>query len=275
MSLITNLAAYYKLDESSGNASDASGNSHTLTNTNTVGYAAALINNGADFGTANTNKRLEAGTNLGWDGISPVSFNTWIKVRTAPGSGSLAIFLSLINQLNRSMSHTIQYRFTTGSLAFNITRSDGSTQDLGVYNTTLSTSAFTMLTYTYDGTAGGGHMIGYLNGSQVISVTATITNGTNAGSGAVGTSAIALGDTQGGSPYPASIYQDETGVWNRVLTPTEITSLYNSGAGLAYPFLLTTFQPETGVSNIVAAAHNLAYSLNHLRPALFKPGRAR
>jgi hypothetical protein len=29
---------------------------------------------------------------------------------------------------------------------------------------------------------------------------------------------------------------DEVGFWNRVLTPTEITTLYNAGAGLTYPF---------------------------------------
>ena len=35
-------------------------------------------------------------------------------------------------------------------------------------------------------------------------------------------------------PWNGSI--DEMGVWNRILTPTEIGQLYNSGNGLAYPF---------------------------------------
>lgn len=32
---------------------------------------------------------------------------------------------------------------------------------------------------------------------------------------------------------------DEVGFWNRVLTLTELTTLYNSGSGLTYPFLTT------------------------------------
>jgi hypothetical protein len=29
---------------------------------------------------------------------------------------------------------------------------------------------------------------------------------------------------------------DEVGIWSRVLTSTEVTQLYNGGAGLQYPF---------------------------------------
>lgn len=29
---------------------------------------------------------------------------------------------------------------------------------------------------------------------------------------------------------------DEIGIWSRIITSGEVTSLYNSGAGLAYPF---------------------------------------
>jgi hypothetical protein len=43
MALTDNLLAYYKLDESSGNAFDSFAGK-TLTNNNTVGFAAALIN---------------------------------------------------------------------------------------------------------------------------------------------------------------------------------------------------------------------------------------
>ena len=37
---------------------------------------------------------------------------------------------------------------------------------------------------------------------------------------------------------------DEVGFWSRVLTPTELTDLYNSGNGLTYPFL-----PPVSASN--------------------------
>lgn len=50
MALTDNLVSYWKLDESSGNASDSVG-SNTLTNNGTAGYASGKINNAVDFGT--------------------------------------------------------------------------------------------------------------------------------------------------------------------------------------------------------------------------------
>lgn len=38
---------------------------------------------------------------------------------------------------------------------------------------------------------------------------------------------------------------DEVGVWSRALTGSEVSSLYNSGSGLAYPFTTSTQPPET------------------------------
>lgn len=43
------LAGYWKLDESSGNAADSSGNSLTLTNNGTTPFAAGKYGNAADF----------------------------------------------------------------------------------------------------------------------------------------------------------------------------------------------------------------------------------
>ena len=49
MALNTNILASWKFDESSGNASDSSGNGKTLTNINTIAYVAGKVNNAADF----------------------------------------------------------------------------------------------------------------------------------------------------------------------------------------------------------------------------------
>ena len=38
---------------------------------------------------------------------------------------------------------------------------------------------------------------------------------------------------------------DEVGFWNRELTSSEVTDLYNSGAGLAYPLV-----PVSGPANV-------------------------
>jgi hypothetical protein len=48
--LLTNLYAYYKLDEASGNALDASGNGRTLTNYgNPIGTTTGVINTSRNF----------------------------------------------------------------------------------------------------------------------------------------------------------------------------------------------------------------------------------
>jgi hypothetical protein len=41
-----------------------------------------------------------------------------------------------------------------------------------------------------------------------------------------------------------SAFQDETGVWSRKLSSTEINQLYNGGAGLQYPFGSTVYTPD-------------------------------
>jgi hypothetical protein len=40
---------------------------------------------------------------------------------------------------------------------------------------------------------------------------------------------------------------DELGIWNRVLTATEVTALYNNGKGLTYPF--TSLKSAEGNDN--------------------------
>ena len=59
--------AYYKLDESSGNAADATGNGYTLTNNGTTTYTTGKINNGGDFGASNSTKSfsIDSATPLG------------------------------------------------------------------------------------------------------------------------------------------------------------------------------------------------------------------
>jgi hypothetical protein len=78
--------ASYRLNESSGNASDATSGAYTLTNTNTVTYGSAYIGNGATSGTGNTDKRLTNTNALGFT-TDTFSMYGWYKSNTAIGSG--------------------------------------------------------------------------------------------------------------------------------------------------------------------------------------------
>ena len=98
------------------------------------------------------------------------------------------------------------------------------------YNTTLATGTWHYVAMTYDGT----NLRGYLDGSLVAGPTA------ESGSG-VGT----CGDpnyTSVGAIHSGSYMQfmdgeiDESSVWSRALSASEISQLYNSGSGVQYPF---------------------------------------
>ena len=83
MALTDNLSEYWKLDESSGNAT-GSVSSTVLTNYNTVSYGTGKINNGADTGSSNTNKYLEVINDLGMTYNASYTMGGWFKVTTAP-----------------------------------------------------------------------------------------------------------------------------------------------------------------------------------------------
>ena len=53
---------------------------------------------------------------------------------------------------------------------------------------------------------------------------------------------LSLGSRLGTTTSPEEFdgIMDEVGIWNRVLSDSEITELYNGGAGLTYPFVVDT-----------------------------------
>lgn len=226
MALADNLVSYWKFDESSGNAAD-SVTTNNLTNFGTTPYAAALINNGADFGTANSTKYFEIASAMGFAGGN-CSMNFWFKVQTEIASGTWSLYyLSMETSQTR---YRIEYNYGGGTRNITWYRStpgNGGSDKSVAYNVTLGTAGWHMLTYTYDGTT----LRGYVDGVQQATVAAS-----GSGSLTVGNS-FTVGAYSGGASGHPSSYVDEGGIWSRALTSTEITSLYNGGAGFQYPFV--------------------------------------
>lgn len=233
MSLLTNLLAYWKLDESSGNASDSSGNGITLTNNGTTEYAAGKINNGADFGNPNTSKYFTTTNTLGIDG-GAISYSFWMKPAAAPPSND---DYRLFEQQNTSSSKTayrliIKDQSGTKKITFNRLRMNVANDDVEV-NQTFTNGVWYHICYTYDGTT----MRGYVNGLEV-------GNNTGSGNGNLATGYNAgthIGADNGGSGQAFDGMIDEIGVWSRALTPTEVSQLYRGGSGISYPFLIGPF----------------------------------
>lgn len=226
MALTDDLRAYYKLDESSGNATDSSGNGYTLTNTNTVGYAPAKINNGADLGTANTNKRLLNSSRLGLSSGSSLTISGWVKANSAPGSGvDYTIFDLRDGTAATDTEAWLKYVNIGGTRKLRWLYPLQEAGSFVTYDIDLGTSTYYFVVGTYDGTS----IRMYVNGTQQ-GGTVTATSG-----GSSLSDAFCIGATGNGFVF-GSLTVDEVGVWSRALSDSEITELYNGGAGLTYPF---------------------------------------
>jgi hypothetical protein len=217
MALTDNLVSYWKFDESSGNAYDSVG-SNTAVNTNTT-YSTGKINNGAVF-----------------NGTSAKLLPTDITIFN--GDFSVSMWVSR----NAAQDGYIFGRTTSTSPygTFNIYYGNGdSLLHSGLYNTAASfqepttTTTLTQNTwYHFVFTVSGTTMKAYVNGSQQGGdVTFTGTRGN------VGTTCFGQRNDDGAVKYSGGL--DEVGVWNRALSSTEVTSLYNGGSGFQYPFSAT------------------------------------
>lgn len=208
--LTDDLLAYYKLDESSGSAADASGAGNTLTNNNSVTYAAAKINNGA-VGTNTTNGYLGIASALGYTAAANRTWNFWVKPNSL--NGYLLDNITAAGDADRLIIYggsTVVHIFINGNT---------------VSSSALTGGTFSMITVKKTGTT-------YELFLNTVSQGSTSPGGATY-SGGVGFNLLNSLYT-GGTMTNDTI--DEVGIWNRALTSGELTSLYNGGAGLAYPF---------------------------------------
>jgi hypothetical protein len=209
-SLLTGLQAYYKLDESSGNASDSSGNGFTLTNTGSTTYGTGKINNGAQFD--GSNRRLASGSNLNFNWSNDYSWSFWVNY-------------------NANNTYLLDHVTTSGSSRRAIVYIDNGNKFriFASGNEAVSASTFTTSTwYHVVSVKSGSNWTLYVNNTSEATTTSfTISYTAND---------MSIGAAYDGFGVNANATIDEVGFWNKALTTTEISTLYNSGAGLSYPF---------------------------------------
>lgn len=226
MALLTNIVSYYKLDESSGNAADSHG-SNTLTNNATTAYVAAKINNGADLESASSQYfSIADASQTGLDLGAEWSVSMWIKPES---SGTNALFgkwdednnLRSYRPVLFSNNEIVIYTSAAGTTAVTADWTGLTISNGTWYHLVMINSVAEGLSYLYiDGVSQGTKPVG-----------TTCFNGT---------APFMIGADQTGAADAAANFFDgiidEVGVWSRVLTSGEVTSLYASGAGLQYPF---------------------------------------
>lgn len=222
--LSNGLISYFDL----GSVVDSFGTS-TLTNNGAVEFNGGKFGNAADGGASNSDKWLSTANTMGVNGTA-ISVSAWVRVTTAPTSGNSMMLWGQENS-GTKVFYTIRYNNNSGTLRLRFERGKESVgSESADYNITLSTSTFTHLVLTYDTT----NIRGYVNGIQV---------GTSTASGS-GTSDVFNGFQVLNAPAYANYFSglvDETAVYNRAITQTEITDLYNGGTGSFY----TTSTPPT------------------------------
>lgn len=230
MALTTSLISYYKFDENSGTTvGDSVGTNTGTYNGSGTAWTTGIINSGGNFVQANSNSVHIPGFN-NIITYSAISVQAWVKFASFPSDSRI-----VANSHTDSDSKGIQL-YTANSGGIQRLRFDvGLGSPIRGESTGGGISTGTMY-----------HVIGVYDGATVTIYINNVQGSSNSGSGTITASALDLWIS--GNPAYSGDYVngviDEVAIWNRALTSTEVSQLYNSGAGLQYPFTSATGRPK-------------------------------
>jgi hypothetical protein len=205
--LLSGLLAYWNLNETSGTRADNSGNGHYLDEVGgVVGYSTGIISNSA--GSFTNYLRTNDIINMN-SGSSDYTFQFWLKTDSA--------------------TQDIMVPEPNADFAFYIDGGTFAVSKLGVSNTGL-------FNYEPDGTQWD-HIVIVISGANYTSYLNGVSQGTVNYLNFLITSQINFGGSdrnQGNAPVNGLM--DEIAIWSQALSGSEITQLYNAGAGKIYSF---------------------------------------
>jgi len=236
MSLLTSLVSHWRLNESSGNRADAHG-SNTLTNTN-VGAGTGLLGTCADFENASAGQKLAIASNSTLQmGDIDFTFAVWVNAESFDSVGTEASWImSKRDGSAPALEYQLLWRGTGGGgpaaprFIFTVWNEAQSSTPVNADNLgTPSTGTWYFIVAWHDSV------------NNVVGI--QINNGT-ANTAAHTTGVAASDSTFQLSGRSGSTNKDDhwdglmesASLWKRVLTTAEKTTLYNAGAGLAYPW---------------------------------------
>jgi len=208
------LLAYYTADNT---PNDALGN-YNGTLVNGATYGTGIINNG--FSLDKVNDYIDFGNNFDFDGTTDFSFNFWINI-TDTDNHSLLRKMSA----NTATSGYLAY-ILNGKFEFAIQNSN--TNRIYVKTVDSISTGFSMISITYKASTKTVNI--YINGVDK-ALTVVASNLTLSSSNS---EPLFFGRNISTVQYFGGIF-DEFAPFNRQLTSTEVTELYNSGAGKQYP----------------------------------------
>ena len=227
---IDNLVSYWKFDEASGDAIDAHGSYDGTTSGITYGVTGKIN----DCFTFTSGDYVDMGDQADFEHTDGFSWSIWMKPTNTINAAAVSSFFFL---MSKNEGGTVDgdvmifwdannpFSPDDGHLLFMIT--EGAT-DYACYSNANSFTADTWyhVVVTYDDATLKMYVDGVLQDDEESLAGSDV--GTNAAPLRVcahsATAFTFLGEA------------DEVGVWDRALTQSEVTALYNSGNGLAYPF---------------------------------------
>ena len=214
-SLNTDLVSYWKLNVGSSNQID-SVNSNDGTVDGATYTASGKIGGAYNFD--GTNDRINISNDASFNSLSAYSISAWIY---RDGTSDDFIF----SKLNDFTEHNKNYEFGIESNKIFLLNGNGGGYNKVLGTSTLSSSTWYFVVGVWDGTDIKVYLDGSLDCSPISSTVVSF-----------GTTAIALGTRQTGYAFFDGKI-DEVGFWDRALTSTEITQLYNGGTGITYDSL--------------------------------------
>lgn len=227
MALSDNVIAAYHFDTSPGLLVDSSPSAWDLTNNNSVTSGTGKLAQDATMARSSS-QYLSKSAEAGMD-VSDLTVSFWVKF------ASFADYEACVSRWNeagavRSWAITC---FSDGKL-YVYNSSDGS-GNAYISSTALSTGVWYHIVVVYDSSdAVTGKRI-YINGSLD-------TSGAMSGIKTGTSTALQIGNAVqfGGTTAYFDGQIDEVDIWSVALTGSDVTTLYNGGSGLAYPFSAST-----------------------------------
>lgn len=204
------------------------------------------FNNGTNFGTINTTGKIKDGRdfeadetdyiNIGQNTIDfttePLSINGWVNPESFTDAVSQLVSGLAFNAYGFYISNDGTMRF--GKLGVSETNS-------GV---TISTGSYQMMTLTYDGSTARFYKNGINLANNSYSV--TFSSGID----------YSIGGSLDSLSFDGAI--DEVGIWNRTLSASEITKLYNNNDGITWTDIfvnITGTLKDSNGNNIVGVIY--------------------
>jgi hypothetical protein len=224
MAVITDLVAYWSLDEASGNAIDAHA-ANDLTDTNTVGTATGKVADARDFETSATEYfTLADNADMSLAGDTAFTVALWWKAETDPVSGGKALFAKSAGD-DASAEYAAYFATGSPNISFRVGNGSSSAQVLSAESYgAIDNTNWHFGVFTHDPVA---------NLLKIRIDDGTPTTAAWSGGTQDGANAFQLGAyTAWGVAWDGLL--DEVGFWKKALTSGEETWLYNSGNGRSY-----------------------------------------